>query len=284
MPWSIVLIVLLLGVVALQIQFHRRLSHQKYAMKVQSEEIQRQLRELEQSSRTLQELNSEKQQIIGVVSHDLKGPFNRIFALIQLMSMTGENLRPDQKEYLGKIHQTVADGLSMVRNLLDSRKLEEKGIDLNPETLNVTAMVQTLVKQYQSLGEKKNMEILFRGGDPLPVQADKIYLTRIFENLLSNAVKFSPPGKKVVVTVRETGDFVEVEVADEGPGISEADQAKLYQKFQRLSARPTAGESSTGLGLFIVKTLLEKMGGSIRCQSAEGRGAKFVVSLKKIVS
>lgn len=281
MPWLIIPSFLLLGIIVLQIRFHRRLSRQRQAMILQSQEIQKQLRELEQNNRALQELNSEKQQIIGVVSHDLKGPFNRIFALSQLMSMTGDNLRADQKEYLGKIHQIVADGLSMVRNLLDNRRLEDRGIELNPEPLNITAVVVNLVKQYQSLAEKKQIRINFNQTEAIPAKADKIYLSRVFENLLSNAIKFSPAGKQIHVTISDEGTSVEVSVKDEGPGILAEDQKKLFQKFQKLAARPTAGESSTGLGLFIVKTFIEKMGGTIRCESEEGKGAKFTVSIKR---
>lgn len=281
MPWLIIPSIILLGIVVLQIRFHRRLSRQRQAMILQGQEIQRQLKELEQNNRALQELNSEKQQIISVVSHDLKGPFNRIFALSQLMSMTGENLTADQKEYLGKIHQIVADGLSMVRNLLDNRRLEDRGIELNPEPLNITAILTNLVKQYQSLADKKQIRISFNATEPIPATADKVYLNRVFENLLSNAIKFSPAGKHIYVTIRDEGSSVEVCIKDEGPGISEEDQKKLYQKFQRLAPKPTAGESSTGLGLFIVKTFIEKMGGSIRCESETGKGAKFTVSIKR---
>ena len=88
------------------------------------------------------------------------------------------------------------------------------------------------------------------------------------------------PEKKIVVSIEDKTDEVQLSVKDEGPGINTEDQKKLYMKFQRLSAKPTAGESSTGLGLSIVKVLTEKMGGSIRCES-EGQGTKFIVSLRK---
>ncbi len=251
---------------------------------LQSKEIQKQNRELEHRNKLLQELNQEKQQIIGVVSHDLKGPFNRIFALIQLMNMSAENLTEDQKEYLGKIHQISVDGLSMVRNLLDNRKLEERGIDMRPEPLNFSAVLNSLIKQYQSLASKKNITIHYDGPSSASILADKVYLTRIFENLLSNAVKFSPPGKNIFVKVSDFENEIETSVQDEGPGINLEDQTKLFQKYQRLSARPTGGESSTGLGLSIVKTMVEKMDGRIHYEQPEKEGAKFVVNLRKQVN
>jgi len=275
---------LLLVFLFLLIRAYRKSILQNKLILIQSREIQKQNRELEHRNKLLQELNVEKQQIIGVVSHDLKGPFNRIFALMQLMSMTSENLTADQKEYLGKIHQIVADGLSMIRNLLDNRKLEDRGIDMRPESLNFSSVLNNLVKQYQSLAQKKNIVIVYHAPVATPIHADKLYLTRIFENLLSNAIKFSPPEKKIYVTMGDAGNEIQITILDEGPGINAEDQQKLYQKFHRLTARPTGGESSTGLGLSIVKTMVEKMGGTIRYEGEEGKGAKFVVVLRKNLS
>ena len=127
--WLLVFATLFASVIYM-IRVYRQSMRQNKLILLQSKEIQKQNRELEHRNKLLQELNIEKQQIIGVVSHDLKGPFNRIFALMQLITMSSENLTADQKEYLGKIHQIVADGLSMVRNLLDNRKLEDRGIDM----------------------------------------------------------------------------------------------------------------------------------------------------------
>ena len=116
-----------------------RLIEKNKIIAAQKSEITQQLDVLKFKSQELADLFQEKQQIIGVVSHDLKGPFNRIFALVHLLSLSSENLTSDQVEYLGKIHQIVADGLGMMRNLLDNRRLEEKGVDLANEKINLTA-------------------------------------------------------------------------------------------------------------------------------------------------
>jgi two-component system, sensor histidine kinase and response regulator len=248
---------------------------------VQSREIKRQIQEQEKRNKQVGDLVHEKQQLIGLVSHDLKGPFNRIFALIQLLEITNENLTPDQLEYLGKMHQIVADGLGMIRNLLDNRRLEDQGIDLAFEPLNLSNVLGSLVKNYRTLSEKKNIPIHFEAPEEAVVLADKLYVYRIFENLISNALKFSPEKRKIYVTIEEIDSKIEIKVKDEGPGISEEDQKKLYQKFQRLSARPTGGESSTGLGLAIVKALVEKMGSELRCESQLGVGTTFIIKMEK---
>jgi signal transduction histidine kinase len=139
----------------------------------------------------------------------------------------------------------------------------------------------------------------------LRVYADKQVLEEIFENLISNAVKFSPFGKNVYVRVRNshlplaighwsgdslttntpmtndqyTNDHIRIEIQDEGQGISADDKEQLFKKFTRLSARPTGGEHSTGLGLSIVKKMVEAMDGRVWCESEPGNGATFIVEL-----
>jgi signal transduction histidine kinase len=246
----------------------------------QSNEIEAQFGLLEQRKNELDELFHQNKQIISVVSHDLKGPFNRIFALVHLMNLSAENFTPEQKEYLNKIHQVVSDGLGMIRNLLDNRRLEDKGIEFFNEKLNLVTLLGGLVKNYQTLAEKKGIQFHFNAPAHAIVVADKLYLTRVFENLLSNALKFTESGRQVFVDITDQSDGIRVAIRDEGPGISAEDQLKLYNKLQRLTARPTGGESSTGLGLWIVKTILEKMDGSIECQSSQ-LGTTFIVKLKK---
>jgi signal transduction histidine kinase len=248
-------------------------------VKAQSGEIKKHLLELEDRNKELQKLNQEKLQIISLVSHDLKGPFNRIFALIQLMNLEKGKLTDDQKEYLNKIHQISVDGLMMVRNLLDSRRIEDKGIDLNPVLLDFSALIATLARNYKAIAEKKKIEIVLDIPEPINVKIDKLYISRVIENLFSNAIKFSSEEKKIFVKLVKSPNWIELSVKDQGPGISMEDQVKLYQRFQRLTARPTAGESSTGLGLFIVKTILDKIEAEILCESEVGEGTCFTVRL-----
>jgi len=278
---SIFLALLLLLVILLQVRAYYILKRQHKIITEQSVEIHKQNVAFARQNQQLSELNIEKQQIIGVVSHDLKGPFNRIFALIQLMNMSNDNLTDDQKEYLGKIHQIAVDGLNMVRNLLDSKKLEDHQLEMTLDTLSLEPFLISFVKNYRTVAEKKRIEILLHCPSDVNVYVDRLFLSRILDNLLSNAIKFSKPDKTVVVSVEDKKEEVLLHIKDEGPGISEEDQKKLYQKFQRLTARPTAGESSTGLGLSIVKTLVLKMGGNVYCDSVLDQGSTFTVSLKK---
>src|SRR5207247_7892893 len=108
---------------------------------------------------------------------------------------------------------------------------------------------------------------------------DRNVTVQVLENLVSNAIKYSPPGKNIFARLRAVEDAARCEVQDEGPGLSAEDQKKLFGKFARLSAKPTGGEPATGLGLSIVKKMVEAMNGRVWCESEPGRGATFVVVL-----
>lgn len=229
----------------------------------------------------IDELLLEKQQLLGVISHDLKGPFNRVFALTQLLQSSSDNLHIEQKDYLGKMHRVIADGLGMIRNLMDYQKLGGKGIDLNPEIFNFSSVVGVLARNYKVLAEKKNIELHLEMPPVMMLHADKYSAHRILDNLLSNALKFSSENKSVFIKAHDDGLWINVDVRDEGPGISDADQGKLFTKFQPLSAIPTGGETATGLGLAVAKALADKMKAELSCMSKLGQGSIFTLKIRK---
>jgi two-component system sensor histidine kinase/response regulator len=115
------------------------------------------------------------------------------------------------------------------------------------------------------------------------VWADGAALDQVLGNLLSNAVKFTPPGRRIEVTVQAAAPgWVECLIHDQGPGFKEEDKAKMFRRYSRLSARPTGGEPSTGLGLSIVKTLVQAMRGGLTCESTPGEGATFILRLPRL--
>lgn len=276
--WLIVPGILLVVAVGLLIHYYKKYQRQKLLLRVQSHEIEKQVRELTAQNQKQAQLNHEKKQLIMLVGHDLKGPFNRIFALTQLLEMIG-TYTDEQKEYINKMYQIVGDGLNMVRNIVDVRKIEEKGLEPYPEKLNLPAVVLPIIKQYNVLADKKKIKINYSTPDKVEMTTDKNYICRVMENLLSNALKFSESGKEVAVSIKTLGDKVEIAVADHGPGLNAEDLSNLYQKFKKLTPRPTGGESSQGLGLSIVKMLSNCLGGDVVCQSEVGVGTTFTVTI-----
>ncbi|HZY79269.1 MAG TPA: HAMP domain-containing sensor histidine kinase [Cyclobacteriaceae bacterium] len=273
---------LLVIAVVVAVYFYIQMRRQKLLLRVQSNEIEKQIRELNIQNQKQDALNREKQQLIMLVSHDLKGPFNRIYALTQLLEMTG-TFSDDQKEYLNKMYSIVGDGLNMVRNIVDVRKIEEKGLDPYPEKIDLPKVISPIIKQYNVLADKKKIKIHYTSPDQLEMTSDKNYISRVMENLLSNALKFSQPGKEVIVTVAANNSHVEIAVADQGPGLNDEDLANLYQKFKKLTPRPTGGESSQGLGLSIVKMLANCMGGDVNCKTTVDVGTTFTVTLPLVL-
>jgi two-component system sensor histidine kinase/response regulator len=138
----------------------------------------------------------------------------------------------------------------------------------------------TAVQNYTEAARRKGIVLEHEGVVDGPVSGDRKALDQVLDNLLSNAIKFSPPGKSIRVTVQpgRHGSAI-CRVQDEGPGFTDEDKLHMFNRYRRLSARPTAGEPSTGLGLSIVKKLVEDMGGQIQCESNPGKGATFIINL-----
>lgn len=229
------------------------------------------------------ELTREKQQIISLVSHDIKAPLNRVFALVQLFQMEGDNLTEDQQDYLTKMHLVVADGLSMIRNLVDYRNLEYRRVELIPEEIDLVQVVRLIVQNFSTLARIKKIELVFRSPQTLLIKTDNHCVIRSIENLIANGLKFSREGKKVIILLSDNEDGATISVQDEAGGFTEDDLKKMYGKFQKLSALPTAGESATGLGLLIVKLMLKKINGDVHCETTEGVGSVFTITLPKSI-
>jgi signal transduction histidine kinase len=167
----------------------------------------------------------------------------------------------------------------LIGTLLDANAIEQGKYVSNLERFDMNEVVAQCVESNRATADRKNILLRVGISDPLWAKADRAGTMQIFDNLISNALKFSPPQTTVHVHTLPERDSVLVSVRDEGPGINAEDQKKMFGKFCRLTARPTGGESSNGLGLSIVKRLVDAMGGTIQFQSSPGMGATFMVRL-----
>ena len=228
----------------------------------------------------LQQLNEEKNEFMGVVAHDLKNPLSAIqgYAEIILEESAGGNAQV--QDCADRIRNTVGRMTEMVRNLLDTNRIERGEMQLNLASTELVALLASVVDSHRPRAAAKQQTIHLQNEDP-PVMAwiDPNVMVQVLENLLSNAVKYSPTGKNIHVRLKQSSESIRIEVQDEGPGLSSEDRKKLFGKFARLSAKPTAGEHSTGLGLSIVKKMVEAMKGQVWCESLAGQGAVFVVQV-----
>jgi signal transduction histidine kinase len=177
--------------------------------------------------------------------------------------------------------------LTLIENLLDINRIEQGKLSLSIIELDIASKARVLVDSYVAVAMKKNIRLECHTPDMAMIQADTVALSQIMDNLLSNAVKYSPLGSTVRVRVEcEAKSNIQANhgaylfsVQDEGPGFTDEDKTKLFGKFVRLSAQPTGGEHSTGLGLSIVKRMVEAMHGRVWCESEAGKGATFFVEL-----
>jgi signal transduction histidine kinase len=150
------------------------------------------------------------------------------------------------------------------------------GVQLRLELIDLPRLVRRACTYYQRVAEAKTIRILVAPDVGVPrVQTDRVVVAAVLDNLMSNAIKYSPAGSQIRVLVWNDAGWVVCDVRDEGPGLSPADQARLFQRGARLTPQPTGGEPSAGYGLAVAKELVEKLGGTIACESVLGEGSCF---------
>ncbi|MBD1208050.1 MAG: PAS domain S-box protein [Ignavibacteria bacterium] len=234
-------------------------------------------------TRELVQLNNEKTEFLGIAAHDLKNPLAGILSSAEILECQFAD-EPSKKRLISMIISASDQMLDIITNLLDVNRIESGMVSINIQPVNME-ILDSIVEEYQSRAAQKGIIIHYdnQRREPIWALADKQSLRQVFDNLLSNAVKYSPQWKPIWVRVlhRITADGhkVRLEVQDEGRGVSEEDKKMLFGKFARLSAQPTGGENSTGLGLSIVKKLVELQHGKVWCESTFGLGATFIVEL-----
>jgi len=234
------------------------------------QEILAQRDSLEQANQRLTALDREKSEMLGIAAHDLRSPIGNIRSLCELISSDD----PSVTEITNMIQYSSDSLLNLIENLLDVERIEQGKIELEMQPVDVSFLLDHAIDQFSAEASQKEIQIHL-SGPRITAMADESAIARVIQNLLSNAIKFSPPGKPVAIHTSIREGRLRVEIEDNGPGISENDRKKLFVKFAKLSARPTAGESSTGLGLSIAKSLVEAMRGEIGCDSIPGQGATF---------
>jgi signal transduction histidine kinase len=234
---------------------------------------------IEAQYQELKILNKEKNDLISIVAHDLKNPLTSAISVTDTFK-DEEDVSENQKEYLYLIAKCLERMRILIEKILEIKMLESKELDLQIKRTNIKSIVEQVIEELTIQSEKKNIAISKDLRD-ISIEVDPNYTFEIIENLISNAIKFSHPGSNITVTISEQENHVEVKITDEGPGLTHEDKEKLFGKFQKLSAKPTGGETSTGLGLSIVKKYVDAMKGNVRCESEQGKGASFIVGFKK---
>lgn len=225
--------------------------------------------------------NHEKSELLAIASHDLKNPLSSIVGMSELMLQARRSANSadgaEEVEVLTTINGAARHMAEIVRGILANEGLDQGALVLSASPCDVVPIAESVRQFNRPAALRKRQELVAEWPSTLPASVDAKLLREAFDNYVSNAVKYSPPGGRIVCRLElvNAGTAFEFSVQDQGPGLSAADQAKLFRKFTRLTPRPTGAETSTGLGLSIVKTIVELHGGEVGCQTSLGHGARF---------
>lgn len=225
-------------------------------------------------------LNLEKNEFLNIAAHDLKNPLSVITGFADLIGTTDDLNRNETKDFAGEISKSATRMLDIVTKLLDIRSIEDGKIHLSESPCKIAECVSRAQRDFEIIAAKKSITLrILHSDSEATANGDPGAIAQILDNLVSNAVKYSPPGSTVTIRTMARDEVVGFDIIDEGPGLSKADQSKLFKKFSRLTPQPTGGETSNGLGLWIVDRIANSMGGRVFCKSILNEGSTFSLRL-----
>lgn len=272
-------IVLVIAIVFLIIN-RRNVQAHRLELAELNEELEANSMTLMQNNERLESLMREKNDLVSVLAHDLRSPFGKVQSIIQLFELTNDE--KEKESYLQMMDNITRDGVSLITDLIDLSRLEQNQLKEEHQkrlkSFTFVDIFNRIQASFSSHLKSKNLSFHLEI-DETPILNREDFCERICDNLISNAIKYSYPDGVIDIKTEVDQDYMKVCIKDNGPGFKNKDLAGLFQRFSRLSAKPTGIESSTGLGLYIAKKLAESIQGDITLESKEGESAKFCISI-----
>ncbi len=248
--------------------------------KLKNVELARALEDVKKLNVNLKELNDEKNELMAIAVHDLKNPLQNILSTARVIKRSKDLTETELNEFTSNIISQTDRMFNLIKKLLDHNAIEQGELKIKRTIFDINTLNGELEDSFREAADKKGINLVFDNiKEPQSLHTDKDVLYEILANLLSNAIKFSKSGDDILFSTRKENGRIKFEIKDSGPGFSDDDKGKMFSKFARLSAKPTGGEHSTGLGLSIVKKLCEMIEADIRLESTPGLGAKFTISI-----
>lgn len=243
--------------------------------------VENTMEDLQQANAQLEILNQEKNRFLSIAAHDLRNPISTAISYIDILLNNSEVFPADRKQkFLKVIEERLQFSLKLMAELLDVSRIESGSLQLKAEMNNYRQLLEQTIEFNQLVGKWKDIRVgLDCGEKELVFSFDRNKMEQVLNNLISNAIKYSKPGTSVSVSVKRVHGMVETAVSDQGIGIPENELGQIFEPFKKSSSRPTAGESSTGLGLAIAKKIVEEHGGQIGVKSKPGAGSTFTFSI-----
>lgn len=219
-----------------------------------------------------------KDEFVFIAAHELKAPVFAIKGFLEFVEQE-KKIPKSVREYITNMHEASEHLSKLVNDLLQVARQEAGTMKIEPETLDVLPLIEEVVREQSVLGDKRAIRIEVRAKEHPSARVDRAKLKEVLTNLVSNAIKYNKEGGRVRVLVEPQARLLAISVADTGYGIPKDQQAKICGKFFRASGKATEGVLGTGLGLFITKMLIEKMGGKISFTSIENQGTTFTFTI-----
>ncbi len=239
----------------------------------------------------LKNLIKEKNELMAIAAHDLKNPLQVMVGFAKIIEERCNSLNAEDVIDIAKDIRTSGESMfRIITDLLDLNAAEENKVQFNIELVDLNELIIELIDQYRLKTEEKRIKIFFEAEQKnIYIESDPARLLQVLDNLLSNAIKFSPFDRNIyissnIINENNENSRIRFQIQDEGPGIAPEDMDILFVKFARLRNRPTNNETSTRLGLSIVKKFLELMNGRVWCESEFGFGAKFIFELPQYLN
>ena len=246
------------------------------AFNAMAERLEQGRRELEEQNEELRESERMKTELVNIVSHELRTPLASVLGFTALL-LKREFDPPTRRHYLGIVDAQARRLAALLEDFLDVQRIEHEGVDLADERVDLATLLGEQAQLYAAQSPKHHLEIELPE-QPLTVRGDPNRLAQVVGNLLSNAIKYSPEGGRVELVAARSGEGVRIAVRDEGLGIPQDQQSRIFTKFFRGDAGAT-GITGTGLGLAVSREIVEAHGGSIGFDSDPGEGTTFWLEL-----
>lgn len=232
-------------------------------------------------------LNQDKDELLSITAHDLRNPLHTILLQTNLIKKYLQNEKTDtySKVFnkIEDIENTVNKMSNLITNLLEINRLESGKFTLFPILLDISDAIYDEINRLESYYTSKGIELELHLDNNCKLYIDPNLFTQVFVNIFTNAIKYSPLNQKIIISLRKVNDTLQISVKDFGQGISQAEVPLLYKKFTKLSSIPTGGETSSGVGLSIVKKYMDLIDGDVVCESEVGRYTIFTLIFKSSI-
>jgi PAS domain S-box-containing protein len=237
---------------------------------------------LAQSEIKLRELNAIKDKFFSIIAHDLRGPFNGLFGLLDMVREDFDEIGVEEvKENLETMNDILRNLFQLLEDLLEWGRIQRNVFDFTPVNENICLTINNVVDLYSINAKNKSINLILKAPDILYIKYDKKMISTVVRNLLTNAIKFTEPRGIIKITVIEETNQVKISIEDTGIGISQNNLHRLFNLTEYFSTKGTNNEGGTGLGLILCKEFVEKHGGKISVETELRKGSTFSFTIPK---